>query len=1060
MKRFFILLLILIPGKVLFSQDVPRWLRYPSISPDGKTIVFTYKGDVYKVATSGGAAVPLTTDTAHDFMPVWSHDGRYIAFASNRSGNFDIFIMQADGGEEKRITFHSADEYPYDFSADNKHILFGSVRMDAAGNRQFPSDGMPELYQVPVNGGRVEQVLTTPAEDAKVSKDGQYIIYHDKKGRENAWRKHQVSAIARDIWRYNSRNGQHTKLTAFKGEDRNPVFADNDKGIYYLSEESGSFNVHHLLPDNPTHSQQITTFKKHPVRFLSIAADGTLCFSFDGELYVKAPESAPRKVRVRIAAGKQGNDIKTVPVADDIKTMVVSPTGKELAFIFRGEVFAGSMESGAIKRITETPGEEADLSFSPDGRYLLYASERNNGWQICRMERVHKEESSFFAATQLKETVLISNDKENYQPLYSGDGKEIAYLENRTTLRIYNIASRQSRTIIAPGQLFSRSDHDQYFQWSPDGKWLLVQYNPEGAGNQEVGIISTDGNGKLINLTESGFNDEHPQWAIGGQAMLWSSDRNGLRSFSNSGSRQRDVYAMFFSQSAWEHFKPAGTDTASLNEQDGKGSEDFKIAWEGLRDRTLKLTTSPSLLAGMLLSKAGKTLYHLTKAEKNYNLWVTDLRTKDTKILLTVPADDYTMQWDSTQQQLFLCAGARVWQVDPAGTKQHSVTVKGEMSVNLAAERNSMFQHVWRRTKEAFYTKGYHGADWDGYKRDYEKYLPHIGNNYEFAEMLSELLGELNVSHSGATSNDKMPGKDVTASLGLFYNNTYRGAGVKIEEIIRNGPLDVAAFQLRPGMIIEAIDGEKIMPDKDLPQYLNHKAGKRTVLTIRDGNNSRDIVVEPVSPEEENNLLYKRWVARNREEVEKESNGQLGYVHLYRMNDAAYRDAYGEVMGRYFNRKGMVVDTRFNRGGDLASDLNMFLSGREIRRNTTDNYQEGIEPGFRWTKPSVVIANEANYSDGHCFVFDYQYLHMGKLIGMPVPGSCTFMTGETLQDNSMHWSVPSLGVKSMEGYYLENHETEPDIRVMNTFEKVSKGEDQQLAEAVKQLLQENGAGKH
>lgn len=1016
------------------AQKPLSWLRYPSLSPDGKTIIFTYKSNLYKVSATGGRATRLTFAGMHNFMPVWSHDGRQIAFASSRSGNFDIFVMPAAGGNARRITFHSADEFPYDFSSDDSSVLFGSVRMDAAGNRQFPSDGMPELYRVPVNGGKVEQVLTTPAEDARVSNNGRYIIYHDKKGRENAWRKHQVSSIARDIWLFDSQHNTHKKITAFKGENRNPVFAGQDQEVYYLSEESGSFNVYKLLLDHPGHSQQVTFFKKHPVRFLTIARKGALCFSYNGELYVKKPGAAPRKVRISMDATPSGDDEQLVPLKEDLKNQVVSPTGKMAAFIFRGEVFTCAIPGGPVKRITYTPGEEADLSFSSDGKFLLYASERDNGWQICQTD---------ITTAQPKETTLIKNDQENYQPRFSPDGREVAFIANRTALKIYNTVSRQTRTILTPAQLYSRTDHDQYFRWSPDGKWLLVQYNQEGMGNQDIGIIAADGQGKLVNLTESGYSDERPQWAMNGKAMIWSSDRTGLRSYSNSGSRQHDIYAMFFADTTAPAQEPGGI---SL-------SPKLMIDWEGLRDRTAKLTTSPAMLADALISENGRTLYHLTRSGKAYSLWITDLPTKTTRSPLTLNAEDCTLQWDTAQQNIFLLADNRIIRANLQGKQLDSTIIKGEMRIDLAAERRSMFLHVWRRTKTAFYTKGYHGADWDGYKQDYEQYLPHISNNYEFAEMLSELLGELNVSHSGATFNNRMPGRDVTASLGAFYNTSYKGAGMQIEEIIRNGPLDKGGFQLKPGMIIEAVDGEKITADKDLAQYLNHKAGKKTILTVADGGKLRDITVQPVSPDEENELLYRRWVRRNQDEVERLSKGQLGYIHLYRMNDDAYRNAYGEMMGKYAGRKGMIVDTRFNRGGDLASDLDMFLSGKEILRNTTDERIVGIEPGFRWTKSSIVLANEANYSDGHCFVYGYQYLHLGKLVGMPVPGSCTFMTGESLQDNSLHWSVPSLGVKSMEGYYLENHQTEPDITVMNEFEKVSRGEDQQLEEAAKQLME-------
>jgi Tol biopolymer transport system component/C-terminal processing protease CtpA/Prc len=1004
MKKLFIFLLIICCGKYLLAGNPPRWLRYPALSPDGNTIAFVYKGNLYKVPAGGGAAIQLTSSPAQDFMPVWSRNSRSIAFASDRYGNFDIFLIQANGAHEKQLTFHSADEYPYDFSEDDRQVIFGSVIMDAAANRQFPSDAQPELYRVPVTGGQVLQLLTTPAEDARVN--SRYIIYHDKKNRENAWRKHQVSSAARDIWRYDRQTGAYEKLTGFAGEDRNPVFTAGGKAVCYLSEESGSFNVYRLWPGQSAPPEQLTTFKKHPVRFLSAAADGTLCFGFDGDIYLLRPGAAPRKVNITINTPVE-TDTLTVPVKDPVKYSVVAPSGKEAAFIFRGDVFTVDLQQGAVRQMTHSPGEEADLSFSPDGKYLLYASESSDGWQLCRMDISTGEQ-----------TVLPATGQENYQPLFSPDGSEIAYVENRHTLNILNLASGKSREIAG---MSSRSDHDQYFRWSPDGKWLLLQYNLPGAGNQEVGLVAADGKGQLQNITQSGFSDEAPQWSSDGKQMIWKSDRNGLRGFSNSSRRQQDVYAMPFSGS-------------------------------GFRDRITKLTPSAAMLADALLLR--NSLFYLVKAGPLYQLW----KTGDTAMLASVKAEDCALQTDAAQQHLFLLAGTRILQLDTTGKTLRNIVINGSMKVNLAAERRAMFLHVWRRTKAAFYTAGHHGANWDSCRAAYEKFLPDISNNFELAELLSEMLGELNVSHSGATgSSTRAAEKEATASLGIFYEPS--GAGIKIKEVIANGPLDNDTFALEPGMLITAIDGERITAARDISRYLDHKAGKSTRLTIVDGRQQRDIVMSPVSLTEEADLLYKRWVKRNQDEVTRLSNGQLGYVHLYRMNDAAWRNAYSDIMGRYAGCKGIVVDTRFNRGGDLASDLTMFLGGTEVRVNTTDRQAESIEPGFRWTKPSVVIANEANYSDGSCFVFDYQYLHMGKLVGMPVPGSCTFMTGETLQDNNLHWSVPSLGVKDMEGRYLENHQTEPDIAVMNEPVETSKGKDRQLEAAVKQLLEDTETAK-
>jgi tricorn protease len=409
------------------------------------------------------------------------------------------------------------------------------------------------------------------------------------------------------------------------------------------------------------------------------------------------------------------------------------------------------------------------------------------------------------------------------------------------------------------------------------------------------------------------------------------------------------------------------------------------------------------------------------------------------------------MEWDKEQKNIFLLSDGAISKIDPEKSKQDRVALSGEMTLDVDAERTAMFDRVWRRTRDTYYTAGYHGIDWKALRPTYAKQLPHVGNNYEFAELLAEMLGELNVSHSGASYSPSTPNDDVTAALGVFLDQSYVGNGVKITEVLNAGPLDRPGISVRPGAIIESVDGVAIGPERDIAELLNRKAGKNVLLGIAQGDAKTEIVVKPITLAEEGRLLYTRWVRRNREEVAKASNGELGYIHIPGMNDNAYRTTFEEAMGRHATAKGLVVDTRNNGGGDLVADLAMFLSGKKFFDYTTDTRSNGYEPNFRWTKPSVSLANEANYSDGHCYAYAYKQLQLGPLVGMPVPGTCTFAGWESLADG-VRWGVPAVGVKDADtGKYLENLQTEPDILVRNEYEVVSKGKDQQLEAAVAAL---------
>lgn len=1072
--RRFVVLALCAVSTVASAQNDAGWMRYPALSPDGTTIAFTYRGDLYRVAVTGGMATQLTQHPAHDFMPVWSRDGTRIAFASDRHGNFDLYVIPAAGGTARRLTYHSAAEYPYSFTPDDKSVVFGAARMDAAANRQYPAASMPELWTVPTSGGRAVQLLTTPADDARYSRDGQFLIYTDNKGRENVWRKHHVSSVARDIWVYDAKTGTHRQLTTFAGEDRQPVLADGDKAFYYLSEESGTFNVH-TLPLAGGQSQQLTTFKGLPVRFLSIANDGTLGFGHDGQLYTMKPGQPPRRVAVTIAADAKANGDLVLPVTGGARELAVAPSGKEVAFVFRGDIFVASVEGGVTKRITNTPATETGVRFSPDGKALVYASERDGRWAIYEARRTRDAEPHFYASTVVRESPLVANEHQNLQPLLSPDGKELAFIEDRHTLRVLTLASRQVRTLLDERAIFSNTPSHR-FAWSPDGKWMLFDLAVPGIAPDEVGLIATDGKGSVINLTQSGFNDGNAKWILGGKAMLWFSNRDGLKAVAQSGGAQQDAYAMFFTRDAWDRFRLTKEEYALVKELEDKAPkpkpdtskaksdsartkpdsavkpEAVKFELDGIETRKARLTIHSSSLGDALVSKDGETLYYLARFEKGMNLWSTNLRTKETKQVLALNANSGSMTWDNEQKSILLLADGAIAKIDPVAAKRAPVPISGELALNVDDEREAMFDHVWRKVRDTFYSRGYHGIDWQAIRPVYAQYLPHIGTQHEFAEMLAEMLGELNISHSGATFSSSAPTDDATASLGIFLDQSYAGAGVKIVEVIKDGPLDKAGMTVKPGMIIESIDGQAITPASDLAQFLNRKAGKPVLLALADGAAKSEVVAKPVAPGEENRLLYARWVRRNAAEVDRLSNGQLGYVHIPGMNDGAMRTTVEDVMGKYVTRKGVVVDTRFNGGGDLVADLAMFLSGKKFFEYTTDTRSTGYEPNFRWSKPSVSLANEANYSDGHCYAYAYKDQKIGPLVGMPVPGTCTFAGWESLTDG-LRWGVPGVGVKDANtGKYLENLQTEPDIRVMNEYQVVSRGKDQQLEAAITALL--------
>ena len=1040
------------------------WLRYPSISPDGKTVVFSYKGNLYTVSSEGGEAKQLTTHQAYDYAPVWSPDGKTIAFASDRFGNFDIYTVPVKGGVPTRVTTNSAKETPWTFTPDGKKILFSARIQDPASSVLFPKSSMTELYAVSVEGGRPEQVLATPAEEVSfVGKDGSFV-YQDCKGGENIWRKHHTSSITRDIWMYDGK--KHTKLTDFNGEDRTPRVSADGKTVYFTSEREGSFNVYSFPVSNPAAVKKVTKHKTHPVRFLTLSDNGVLCYGYDGDIYINKGSGNSVKLSVSITSDNDNNDMAELPVSGGSDSDL-SRDGKQIAFVSRGEVFVTSTEFKTVRQITDTPAAESDVVFSPDGKKLAYASEREGIWNIYTAELTRKEDIYFPYATVIEEKPLFKNNKvDRRAPQFSPDGKEIAYIENREKLMVYNIESGKTRQITDGSQCYSTSGAFGY-SWSPDGKWFTMSYcSDHHYPYDDIGIVSAKGGEPMINLTYSGYTDSYPQWVLDGNAILFISERYGMRNHASWGTMD-DVMIVFLNRKAYDDFKKTKEErefdkqVAKLSEKsDEKKTDDKKkkevkdivVELENIEERLIRLTPSSAAIGDAVLSKDGRALYYQATYEAGMSLWKLDL---DSGVPSKIGSANGRMIWDEKFSNLYVL-GRSFSKMKDGAKMLEPISVRAEMSMDLAAEREYMFNHVYRQEKERFYNEKMHGVDWEMYTAEYRKFLPYINNNYDFSELLSEYLGELNVSHTGSGYRaPKAKNSTITAELGLFFDLAWTGDGLKVDEIVAGGPFDKADSKLAAGDIIVSIDGVKILKGMDYYPLLDSKAGVRTLVSIKKASGeSIDQVVVPVSAGTMNTLLYKRWVRHNAAMVEKLSGGRLGYVHIEGMNDPSFRTVYSEILGRHNHCDGIVIDTRFNGGGRLHEDIEVLFSGKKYLTQEVRGKDACDMPSRRYNKASIMIIGEANYSNAHGTPWVYKYKNMGLLVGKPVPGTMTSVNWETLQDPTMYFGIPVVGYRTAEGTYLENDQLNPDIDVENTKELVVKGTDEQLQAAVKALLKQ------
>ena len=818
------------------------------------------------------------------------------------------------------------------------------------------------------------------------------------------------------------------------------------------------------------------------MRFLSAATDGTLCYGYDGEIYTVRKGGQPQKTAIRIAADTEGKELIRQIRNSGAYNIKLSPNGKEIGFVMHGDVYVTSIEYRTTKQITNTPEQERYIDFSPDGRTIIYDSERNGVWQIYATTMKNKDEKQFAYATELVEERLTQSDQTSFQPKFSPDGKQIAFWENRGTLRVMDAKGKNVKTAMDGKFVYSYSDGDIDFTWSPDSKWLLSSYIGVGGwNNSDIALVNASGNGEIHNLTESGYNESNAKWVLDGKAMLFCSDRAGYRSHGSWGA-EYDAYLMFFDLEAYERYRMNKEERALAKENmtekekkkeekkeekekkemekpEAKEMEPLKFDLENCRDRIVRLTVTPSFLGDILLDKDGENIYYNVAFEKGMDLWHRDLMTGNTELLIKNVGNG-EMMFDKSYKEIYLAADGGIKKVTPQSKAVKNIEFEAQFNYQPYKERAYMFDHVWRQVKDKFYDKNIHGVDWEGYRKTYERFLPYINNNHDFQEMLSEMLGELNASHTGARYSGSWASLQ-TASLGLFFDEDYTGDGLKIAEVIKGSEIACKQTDVKSGCIIEKIDGTEIKAGMDYFPLLDGKIGKPVRLTIRPkSGRSFDVTTKGMSMNAVDDLLYKRWVDRNRQLVDSLSGGRLAYVHVRAMNSESFRTVYRELLSdKNRNREAVIVDDRHNGGGWLHDDLCTLLNGKEYQNFMPRGNYIGRDPFNKWTKPSCVLICEDDYSNGHGFPMVYKTLGIGKLIGTPVAGTMTAVWWETMIDNTMVFGIPQVGCMTLDGKYAENTQLNPDITVYNTPEDFLNGNDRQLKAAIEEMMKQIGEKK-
>jgi tricorn protease len=1093
-KSVVLVLALCLAANIAVAAENSLWLRDPAISPDGSKIAFRYKGQIWIAPTGGGDALALTPAGFYSAAPTWSPAGDKIAFASDRFGPMNIFVAPVAGGEAQRLTWYSRGEEPASFTPDGKSVLFSSLRLgDIVQTFTIPNDFElgAQLYEAPAEGGRDRLVLPNPAFNARWDKEGKRLLYTSA-SIEQPFRKGQTSSAARQVWLYDKASGRHERLTNGAHESRDAVWSSNGD-VYYLSEASGSLNIWRLsLGDRKT--TQITHFTGDPIRSLSISDKDDLAFSWNGGLYcLRYGAAEPERIAVNIV--NLAFDGERATRTSFIGDFVLSPNGKDIALVTRGNIFVASMNGKDVKRITHTPGEERSPDFSPDGRRLVYAGERDGRWSLFESRIVDPEEKTFSEATTIEEKRLNAGEGDAMQPTYAPDGKHIAYVANRDSVRVLDVDGHGDVEILPQGQIFALEDWPWNLTWSPDSKWVALPVQ-QSHYIENVAVAPADGSKPAVRVYPSGEEQWSPQWSVDGSMLLWSNYVDALRQ-PYDGNWLGEIEAVFTSRQAQDAFRdklrePVVTEPQSTDANDrrnaapenaepktakAKEPQIFTFEADGVEDRKIDLSQGASHLAYYGFLADGVSVLSVEWApnvEGNGYIatgTVRDLRLGQRRTLfsglafqvLGYPPEQapspVLMSKDRKKLYFLSRAGEGVTEgvteVDVAKGTSRLIKIAMDTTHDEAESRKAAFEQYWTITKKRFFDLDMRGVDWDAARRKYEAFLPSIADGRDLGELLSEMSGELNASHTGGFFYTPPPLGEQTASLGLYYDERYPGPGMKVAGILTNGPFDTAGGKLKPGDILRQIDGQDIPEAGGVRRLLRGRANQRVAISAEhpDGQGFTEKHVL-ISLDRELDLAREQWIKRKREAVIAKSCGRLGYVYVPGMDGPSYRTTFSDIFGRFEQAEGLIVDIRNNGGGNLHNHLLTLLSGKTyLDFVPSHGGPDQPEPRDRWTKPSAVIMNAASYSDASIFPHVYQDLKLGPLIGDPVAGTgtATWWVRSALMPGLVY-GLAQAPAREPDGALFENVEVEPDIPVASNPTAWEKGEDPQLDAAIKALM--------
>ncbi len=1000
----------ILPALVLAVSDP----RTPSVSPGGGEIVLCHRGDVWEAPSTGGTMRCLTPCASVESSPRYSPDGSMIAFTSDRTGGGDVYVMPSGGGTATRLTWYGGADVVAGWSAGSDSVLFTSGR----------DGGYDWLYAVAASGGTPVPRLRAVVGSFCRTPAGLAV----ERGFTPWWRRHYDGSASSDIWLVE--DGSWRQVLSSGLDERWPMWCAAEGRLLFVTEDGGgNANLHALDPDGTV--EQLTMLQGD-ITFPSVSADGSLvCFEHHGALMTaSSPGWEPVEISLEHSADLPFPIEVDAPTGTFTDAYDLESDLGQVALVSEGEIFCGRMSDGAaedVRRLTRTPGREGSPAWSPDGSMLVFTREWD-GRSTLVLAGPADPDSGFVAREVPPMRDLPTEGSVAEHPVWSPVGDLVSYLDAEASLRVIEPSTGRDWQVCPVRGIIHHS-------WSPDGRWLAFSV-PDMAHREDVFVVPATG-GEPVNVSRHPNDDFQPFWPSDGRRLIFASrtDEGGY-----------SIRQLWLTREDWSAGREEREALLDLP------VETVSIEYADMQRRTETLCTVEAWYDFFGASPDGRWIaFKAVDPSGGSDLWAVDWTGTSLTRLSWSACDPVDIRITPEQTVYFNGMGGVVRSVPVQGGPERILGWSSRVSWTVPERQLQKFDECWRLLRDNFYDPAMHGVDWDGVRLLYRERAGSCLLNSEFNDVVSRMLGELSASHLGVYGPWEWSGSAPTGELGVLPDYSWEGEGIRVDSIVPWSPADLGGSRLEPGDLILTIDGERVGARDNLYRPLARKTGEEVVLGVRRNGGYLEVVIEPVSSWEMQDLCYHAWLDRNRRITDRMSGGRVGYLHIPAMNGSSVEGFLEDLFAEGLYRDGMIIDIRDNGGGSTHDEIIRHLSRPSYLLSRSRDGRETLQPLGVWQKPLVLLINERCYSDAEIMPAGWKALGIGPVVGSTTYGAVIGTNDIDLVDGT-GFRLPSEGWFTLDGTNLENSGVTPDVTVVELPADYGEGVDRQLEAAVRAIL--------